>query len=135
MAVAAGAAGVCAFGELGQIANGVFGPSQWEHAMIFPNIAGPTSHWFSDRFQRQFNRPPNYIAAASFATGLILTECIRRTAHLDDKALRNTACDLDCNTFYGRFKIDGRTGKQTGHRVLLIRWKSGHKVVLTPQPG
>lgn len=130
-AVAAVAAGVRAFSaELAQIADGVLGPSQWEAGTTFPNIAGPTSDWFLDSFQREFNQPPEYIAAGSFATGLILTECIRRATTLDDEALQNTACDLDCNTFYGRFRIDSRTGMQTGHDVLLIRWESGHKVVL-----
>ena len=101
--------------------------------MTVPIIAGPTSHWFLDSFQRQFDRPPDYIAAGSFATGLVLTECIRLAASLDDEELRNTASDLDCNTFYGRFRIDCRTGMQTGHRVLLIRWQGGHKVVLPPR--
>jgi branched-chain amino acid transport system substrate-binding protein len=131
-AVAAVAAGVRAFADLGEIADGVLGPSQWEPGTTFPDIVGPTSDWFLDRFQSQFNLPPDYIAAASFATGVILTECIRRTTYLDDEELRNTACDLDCNTFYGRFCIDSRSGKQMGHRVLLVRWKSGHRVVLTP---
>lgn len=130
-AVAAVAAGISAFSaELTQIADGVLGPSQWEPGITFPNIAGPSSDWFLDSFQRQFNQPPDYIAAGSFATGLILTECIRRATTLDAEALRNAACDLDCNTFYGRFRIDSRTGIQTGHRVLLIRWQGDHKVVL-----
>ena len=130
-AVAAVAAGVRAFSaQLVQIADGVLGPSQWEPGMTFPNIAGPTSDWFLDSFQRQFDQPPDYIAAGSFATGLVLTECIRHATSLDDEKLRNTASDLDCNTFYGRFLIDSRTGIQTGHRVLLIRWQGDHKVVL-----
>jgi branched-chain amino acid transport system substrate-binding protein len=129
--VAAVAAGVRAFStELGQTADGVLGPSQWEPGMTFPNIAGPTSDWFLDSFQKQFGQTPDYIAAGSFATGLVLTECIRRAASLDDEKLRSTASDLDCNTFYGRFRIDSRTGIQTGHRVLLIRWQGGYKVVL-----
>ena len=129
--VAAVAAGLGDFSvELAQIADGVLGPSQWEPGMTFPNIAGPTSDWFLDSFQRHFGQTPDYIAAGSFATGLILTECIRLAASLDDEKLRSTATDLDCNTFYGRFSIDSRTGIQTGHRVLLIRWQGGHKVVL-----
>jgi branched-chain amino acid transport system substrate-binding protein len=135
-AVAAVAAGVRAFSaELAQIADGVLGPSQWEPGMTFANIAGPTSDWFLDSFQRRFDRPPDYIAAGSFATGLLLTECIRHAASLDDDRLRNTASDLDCNTFYGRFRIDSRTGIQTGHRVLLLRWQKGHKVVLPSRPA
>ena len=129
--VAAVAAGLGDFAaELAQIADGVLVPSQWEPGVILPNTAGPTSDWFLDSFQRQFGRPPDYIAAGSFATGLVLTECIRQAASLDNENLRGTASDLDCNTFYGRFRIDSRTGIQTGHRVLLIRWQGGHKVVL-----
>src|SRR5712692_2037000 len=128
--------GVRAFSaELVQIADGVLGPSQWEPGMTFPNIVGPTSDWFLDSFQKQCDRPPDYMAAGSFATGLVLAECIRLAASLDDEKLRNTASDLDCNTFYGRFRIDSRTGIQTGHRVLLIRWQGGHKVVLPSLPS
>jgi branched-chain amino acid transport system substrate-binding protein len=130
-AVAAVAAGLPDFSaELAQIADGVLGPSQWEPGANFPNIAGPTSDWFLDSFQKHFCRPPSYIAAGSFATGLILTECIGRADSLDDEQLRSAVSGLDCNTFYGRFRIDSRTGIQTGHRVLLIRWQGGYKVLL-----
>jgi ABC-type branched-subunit amino acid transport system substrate-binding protein len=129
--VAAVAAGIGDFSaELAQIADGVLGPSQWEPRVTFPSIVGPTSDSFLGGFHRQFGHAPNYIAAGSFATGLVLTECVWRAASLDDEKLRSTASDLDCNTFYGRFRIDSRTGIQTGHRVLLIRWQGGHKVVL-----
>jgi len=129
--VAAVAAGLGDFSaELGQIADGVLGASQWEPGMTFPNIAGPTSDWFLDSFQKQFGRPPDYIAAGCFTTGVVLTACIRQGASLDDEKLRSTASDLDCNTFYGRFRIDSRTGIQTGHCVLLIRWQGGYKVAL-----
>ena len=129
--VAAVAAGLDDFSaELTQIADGALGPSQWEPGVTFPNVTGPPSDWFLDSFHRQFGHAPDYIAAGSFATGLVLTECIRQAASLDDEKLRSTASDLDCSTFYGRFRIDSRTGIQTGHRVLLIRWQGGYKVVL-----
>jgi hypothetical protein len=131
-AVAAGIGDFSA--ELAQIADGVLGPSQWEPRVTFPSIVGPTSDSFLGGFHRQFGHAPNYIAAGSFATGLVLTECVSRAASLDDEKLRSTASDLDCNTFYGRFRIDSRTGIQTGHRVLLIRWQGGHKVVLPSRP-
>jgi len=129
--VAAVAAGLPDFSaELAQIADGVLGPSQWEPGVTFPNVTGPASEWFLDNFYMQFGHAPDYIAAGSFATGLVLTECIQRAASLDDEKLRSTASGLDCNTFYGRFRIDSRTGIQTGHGVLLIRWQGGYKVVL-----
>ncbi|PYV79095.1 MAG: hypothetical protein DMG96_05360, partial [Acidobacteria bacterium] len=128
--VAAVAAGLRDFStELEQIADQVLGPSQWEPGIRFPDIIGPASDWFLDSFQGQFGQMPDYIAAGSFATGLVLTECIRRTSSLDDEKLRNTASDVDCNTFYGRFRIDSRSGMQTGHRTLLIRWQGGQKIV------
>jgi len=133
-AVAAVAASVRAFStELAQTADEVIGPSQWEPGVNFPDIVGPASDWFLQSFQREFSDAPDYIAAGSFATGLVLTECIRRSTSLNDEELRNTAGELDCNTFYGRFRIDSRTGIQTGHRGLLVRWQGGYKVVLPLQ--
>src|SRR5439155_16457886 len=82
-AVAAGLRDFCA--ELRQIADGVLGPSQWEPGIGFPDIIGPASDWFLDSFQRQSVQMPDYIAAGSFATGLVLTECIRRASSLDDE--------------------------------------------------
>ena len=135
-AVVAVAAGVSVFStELGSIADGVLGPSQWEPTMTSnPNILGPTTNWFLDHFEQKFHQPPDYVAAGSFASGLVLTECIRRAATLDDEALRKAANDSDLNTLYGQFRIDARTGLQTGHRVQLIRWESGHKVMLPATP-
>lgn len=131
-AVAAVAAGIGAFSaELGQLADGILGSSQWEPGTTFPNIAGPTSDWFVESFQRQFQRAPEYIAAGCFATGLVLTECIQRTASLDDEELRIAASDLGCNTLYGRFRIDPQNGIQTGHSVSLVRWQGGRKTVLS----
>jgi len=133
--VAAVAAGLRDFSaELAQIADGVLGPSQWEPAIRFTDIVGPSSDWFLDYFQRKFGQTPGYIAAGSFATGLVLTECIRRASSLDDEKLRNTASDMDCNTLYGRFRIDARTGIQTGHQAVLIRWHGGQKLVLAKSP-
>src|SRR5438552_4706479 len=81
--VAAVAAGLRDFStELEQIADQVLGPSQWEPGIRFPDIIGPASDWFLDHFQRQFGQMPDYIAAGSFATGLVLTECIRRASSL-----------------------------------------------------
>lgn len=117
-AVAAGLADFCA--ELEELADGVVGPSQWEQGVTIPNIAGPGSNWFLDAFQTKFGHAPNYIAAGSFAAGLVSSECIQRCSSLDSEKLRDMASNLDCNTFYGRFRIDSRTGIQTGHGCLAL---------------
>ena len=128
---AAVAAGISSFGsQLGQASNGLIGPSQWEVGVRFPTFAGPSSGWFENSFQKEFDTAPNYVAAASFATGLLVVECIFRADSLNNDRLRCVASQLDCTTFYGRFRIDPRSGKQLGHRVLLIRWQNGTKAVL-----
>jgi branched-chain amino acid transport system substrate-binding protein len=133
-AVAAVAAGVLVFAsELEQTADGVIGPSQWEPTVSFPEVVGPTSDWFTDSFKKRFGIAPDYVAAASFATGVILAECIRRAGSLDDDELRNIVFNLDCNTLYGCFRVDGKNGKQIGHQILLIRWQNDQKVML-PSP-
>jgi branched-chain amino acid transport system substrate-binding protein len=130
-AVAAVSAGTASFGcELGQMSDGVIGPSQWESDMNFPSIVGPSSDWFVRAFQKEFGTTPDYVAAGAFAAGLILSQCIRRAVYLDNNKHRDVASHLDINTFYDRFRIDPQTGKQEGHRNLLVQWKNRHKSVL-----
>jgi branched-chain amino acid transport system substrate-binding protein len=73
---------------------------------------------------------PDYIAAASFSSGILLEECMRRARCMDSDTLRDAASELDFFTFYGRFRIDPDNGKQLAHRVLLVQWQRGQKVVL-----
>lgn len=129
--VAAVAAGTASFGcELGQMSDGVIGPSQWESDMKFPSTLGPSSDWFVRAFQKEFGTTPDYVAAGAFAAGLIVSDCIRRAVSLDNDRLRYVVSDLDCNTFYGRFRVDPQTGKQVGHHLLFVQWKNRAKSVL-----
>ena len=131
-AVAAVAAGIGAFSrELGPTAEGVLGPSQWEPSVTFPDVLGPSSAWFVKRFQELFGDLPDYVAAGSFAVGVILAECIRRVGSTENEKLRDAAGNLDCHTLHGRFSIDPQNRKQLGHRVLLIRWQEGQKQILS----
>jgi branched-chain amino acid transport system substrate-binding protein len=129
--VAAVAAGVQAFREqLGEPSEGMLGPSQWEPAVIFPERIGPGSAWFCQSFEQRFAGVPDYPAAAAFAAGLIVGECIQRAGSLEQGKLRDAVSRLDCDTFFGRFRIDPSTGRQTGHRMLLVEWSGGRKIVL-----
>ncbi len=81
-------------------------------------------------FREQFGRNPEYTAAGSFAMGLIFDECVRHAGSLQDNDLLAAAAELDCYTFYGGFRLDSASGRQVGHRILLIRWDQDHKVLL-----
>ncbi len=130
-AVAAVAAGVHAFyDELDRAAEGVIGPSQWEAGASFPADIGPDALWFVRNFRKQFGRNPEYTAAGSFAMGLIFGECVRHAGSLQDNDLLDAAAELDCYTFYGRFRLDSASGRQIGHRILLIQWDRDQKVLL-----
>src|SRR6266849_3680746 len=130
-AIASVAAGVHAFRNgLGHVAEGVIGPSQWEAHASFPADLGPDALWFVRNFRGQFGREPEYTAAGSFALGLIFGECLQRVGSLQDNNLLAAAAELDCYTFYGRFRLDLASGRQIGHRILLIQWDRDQKVLL-----
>jgi branched-chain amino acid transport system substrate-binding protein len=129
--VAAVAAGVHAFHDaLGRAAEGVIGPSQWEPQISFPAETGPDAPWFLRNFRLQFGHEPEYTAAGSFALGLIFEMCARYCGSFADKHLLAVAAELDCCTFYGRFRLDSASRRQVGHRILLVQWDRGHKVPL-----
>jgi ABC-type branched-subunit amino acid transport system substrate-binding protein len=126
------AAGLAAFGdELGALAEGIIGPSQWEPADDDTPLLGPDSDSFIAAFEEAFHRPSEYPAAQAFAIGLILMECRRRCGEsVDDAALLGAARALETTTFYGGFRLDPVTGKQVGHRIRLVRWQEGRKRVV-----
>ncbi len=129
--VAAVAAGLHAFhDELGRAAVGVIGPTQWEAHASFPADIGPDGVWFVRNFRERFGRKPEYTAAGSFAVGLIFGECVRHAGSLQNNALLAAAAELDCFTFYGRFRVDSAGGRQVGNRILLVQWDEDHKVLL-----
>ena len=130
-AIASVAAGVHAFRDgLGHVAEGVIGPSQWEAQASFPTDIGPDGLWFVRNFREQFGREPEYTAAGSFALGLIFGECVQRAGSLRDNNLLAAAAELDCYTFYGKFRLDSASRRQVGHRILLTQWVRDHKVLL-----
>ena len=128
--VAAGADGF--HQELGVLAEGVIGPSQWEpHLHERPSI-GPPSAWFCSEFRRVFQRDPGYVAAQAYTLGIIIGECIRRAESLEDRELLAVARRLDTTTLFGRFLLDPATSRQVGHEIVLVEWRDGRKHSLAP---
>jgi branched-chain amino acid transport system substrate-binding protein len=126
--VACVAAGAAAFhDELGRLAEGVIGPSQWEPDRYERPSLGPPSAWFCAEFRRRFGRDPGYVAAQAYATGVIVGECVRRAQSLEDAALLAAARGLETTTLYGKFRLDPSSLRQVGHEVLLVEWRDGRK--------
>jgi len=134
--IACVAAGADAFHqELGVLAEGVIGPSQWEPHLYEQPSMGPPSAWFCAEFRRVFQRDPGYVAAQAYTLGIIIGECIRRADSLDDRDLLATARGLDTTSLYGRFRLDPSSMRQVGHEILLVEWRDGRKHPLVPIGG
>ncbi len=132
------AAGVTRFrDDLGENGEGIIGPSQWEQqADITPEI-GPSSAEFVRRMRVQGLSTDgdggcDYPAAQAYAAGLVTLAAIRAADSLDQKRIRAALSDLRTTTFFGDFAIDAVTGRQTGHKMVLIQWHGGRKVIIGP---
>jgi branched-chain amino acid transport system substrate-binding protein len=132
-ALAVVGAGLGAFHrEVSEFAEGVIGPSQWEPDVKWDNIAGPDSAWFFSEYRARFHEAPDYPAAQAFVAGVVFAECLRRAGSLDDDRLLAAAHELELTTFFGRFKLDPETGRQSGHQMVLVQWQEGEKAVVWP---
>jgi ABC-type branched-subunit amino acid transport system substrate-binding protein len=132
------AAGVTRFrDDLGENGEGIIGPSQWEQqADITPEI-GPASTEFVRRIRAQAlgtggDGGCDYPTAQAYAAGLVTLAAIRAADSLDQERIRAAISDLRTTTFFGDFAIDAVTGRQTGHKMLLIQWHGGRKAIIDP---
>src|SRR5262245_10054154 len=116
--VAAVAAGIPAFGcELGDAADGIYGPVQWWPDATTPAI-GPSGMDFFEEYQARTGLEPSYVAAQAAAAGYLA-----RAAH----QLQLTAADIahwSTSTLLGGFQLDA-AWRQVGHRVTTVRRHHG----------
>ena len=132
-AVAVVAAGVGAFRErLADQAEGFIGPSQWEPGAMGEPDYGPGLEEVHASLSRTGYPVIDYPMAQAYAVGIVMQRSVEECGSLEDEALRHAATSLDFTTFYGRFRIDPDTGRQTGKPSLLVQWQQGRKVVVWP---
>ncbi len=112
----------------GDLAEGVFGPSQWEPNLRIPF---PGMAKFIAEFQEQSRRLPSYHAASAYAGLTIAAKAISQTGGLDQGKLRDFIWALDTVTIMGRFKLDP-TGRQVGHSPFIIQWQGMTKEIVYP---
>jgi ABC-type branched-subunit amino acid transport system substrate-binding protein len=58
-----------------------------------------------------------------------------RLITLDNDKVRQVFNELSFTTAYGAFKIDPATGKQIAHKMVLVQWQGGKKVIVWPPEG
>jgi branched-chain amino acid transport system substrate-binding protein len=126
------AAGVSVFGaDLGAEAAGIVGPSQWEESIaVTPEMGLSTRDFLRAIRPALRGESPDYTAAQAYAAA---AGAIERASSLDQPRIRDAFSDLRTTTLFGDFQIDRVTGRQVGHRMLLVQWHEGRKMVIEPE--
>jgi branched-chain amino acid transport system substrate-binding protein len=131
-----------AFAEaLGKQANGFLGPAHWEIGARFSpetvpqgfEYFGPSQEWFIEEFKKVSKGvDPEYHAADAIASILVYVKAIEKANSLDVDKVRAAMNELHFYPFYGEWKIDPETGKQIGHKMVLIQWQNNKKEIVWP---
>jgi branched-chain amino acid transport system substrate-binding protein len=129
------AAGVRRFAsDLGDLADGIIGPSQWEDSIELQPALGPAPAEFARRMRTAGSADtPDYPAAQIYAAGLLTAAALARAGRCDEAMLRAAFSDLQTTTMFGDFSIDRISGRQLGHQMLLVQWHRGRKVIIIPE--
>ncbi len=118
--------------EVGDAANYIIGPTQWEASMSWQGEYFGTPAEYAARYEAMWGEPPTYQAAESTATALALMAAIEAADSLDMDAVRQALYDLDIVTFYGPINFD-ETGKNTAKPMGAIQIQNGEILVVAPE--
>lgn len=123
------------FADLGDAAQGVIGPSQWEPLAAFTAESaaeagvdwfGPSSETFVTAYEAAYNEEPSYHSAGGYAAGLILQKAIEDADSTDPDAIKQALEAMNVMTFYGQVNFDTSEeahGLQIGHDMVYIQWQ------------
>lgn len=112
----------------GGMAEGVFGPSQWEPDERIPF---PGSRRFIKAFTLFADSSPSYHAGAAYTGCRLLQESITAHGEIDHDKIKDYISALDTVTVIGRFKVDAQ-GRQVGHNTMIIQWQNDRKEIVYP---
>jgi len=125
---------------LGRTAEFVYVPSQWEPELVTLRAGGlipiarqyPGAREFAEAFRKEFpGAELHYYAAQAYGGCQVFIEAVKRAGSLEREKVRDAILKLDFNTVYGAFKVD-RDGLQIGHKMLIMQWQDGKKVIVWP---
>ena len=117
--------------EVGNAANYILGPTQWEATMSWEDDWLGTPADYAERYENMWGEPPTYQAAESTATALALMAAIENAGSTDMDAVRQALYDLDVVTFYGPINFD-ETGKNVAKPMGAIQIQDGVINVVAP---
>jgi branched-chain amino acid transport system substrate-binding protein len=111
---------------LKQNAEYVYGATQWDDVLPYPGVKE-----FVAAYRQEFGREPAYHSAAGYAGCVVYAEGVKRAGSLDADRVREQLLKLETRTFFGDYKVDP-DGFQIGHKMVMLQWQEGKKVVVWP---
>jgi branched-chain amino acid transport system substrate-binding protein len=120
--------------ELGDAAEGIAVPSQWEPQLGAKPQFGPTVPEFNKAYTAKYNSEPSYESAGGYACGLILQHAIEQAGGIDAAKVAAVLNAVDATTFYGKTKFATDPNEhvlEVGHTMVIAQWqkdKSGKLV-------
>ncbi len=123
------------FKDIGDAAQYIIGPSQWEPQVTFSaesakaaNLPyfGPSNKAFIDAYVAKYKAQPSYHSAGGYAQGLIFQKAIEDADSVDPDKVVAALDKMNLMTFYGvvKFSTDAKThGKQEAHGMVYMQWQ------------
>jgi branched-chain amino acid transport system substrate-binding protein len=87
----------------------------------------PTANWrgnkkFVESFRAEYNKEPEWLAAAGYAGCQILEEAVKRVASVADrKAIRDIVFSLDRETVFAKYKVEPLGSPDAGLQIAATR--------------
>ncbi len=125
------------FADIGDAAQFIVGPSQWETQVKYTEASaktlnlpyyGITVDAFTTAYKAMFNAPPSYHSAGGYAAGLVLQKALEDAGSSDPAKVKAALDKLDLITFFGHLKFSTETkthGKQIAHDMVYVQWLKG----------
>jgi branched-chain amino acid transport system substrate-binding protein len=107
-------------------ADYIYGSSQWEATLPYPGAKE-----FNDAYVKQFKQEPSYHSAAGYAGCMVYAEGVKKAGTLDADKIREALLALKTRTMFGDYQVD-KDGFQTAHKMVLLQWQDGKRVVVWP---
>ena len=116
------------FGKgLGRAAEGMFGTT-----LYFPTLKTAGNAAFVAGFTAKFGRPPDYHAAAAFASVKVMAKAVQQVGSLDQDKIRDAILRTSVDTVVGHFQL-GPTGLQLGYTSYVLQWLNGKQQLVWPR--
>ena len=123
------------FVEIGDAAQYIIGPSQWEPQVTYSAEAAKAAGlpWygisvkdFTAAYTAKYNSAPSYHSAGGYAAGMILQKAIEDADSIESAKVMAALDKMNLMTFYGtvKFSTDAKThGKQMAHDMVYMQWQ------------